>query len=473
MFPPQCFFCDHVNPAGAKFCNDCGSPLHLKRCSQCEAVNDQAAKNCSKCRTEFPALSTPSEAPPMWSVPDITAASAALGDAIPRFDLDFHLDEPPKPAPSAAKVTAAAQASVAPEPALATASSPAPQLVRPAAAIELDKLDLAFDPQRSTFEDPTPSVLVGSDRGHTPEPESAADIQDVPRRWLGTETAGTRESGPEIVTREPRPLGRAVTSLFSVAQRATAMVPLHKLAATAELRPMSRVALGVLLPTVALIAIGIFAYYVYSHSGQLSERQGTQAVSAAPADVNAGAPPTRPTPKIGVTASSAQSASLGTGSVAAIGTAKPAPPVEPSTAVTTSLVSQGTTAATGSNGAASQTPSPNEPHPQVSTRDQVTPAQQFAAKAEGVVKEPSAATAIAGDLRHRTMPAAGNEVTAKHSATNRPMRIYPAASAAGSVQSPLSDGRVNARPDVPRPGACTEGIAALGLCSPNSRGEGK
>ena len=41
------------------------------------------------------------------------------------------------------------------------ASAPAPQLSLPAAAIELDKLDLAFDPQRSTFEDPTPSVLDG------------------------------------------------------------------------------------------------------------------------------------------------------------------------------------------------------------------------------------------------------------------------------------------------------------------------
>jgi Double zinc ribbon len=472
MFLPQCLFCDHVNPAGAKFCNDCGSPLHLKRCSQCEAVNDQAAKNCSKCRTEFPVLSTPSEAPPMWSAPDSTAASAALSDTIPKFDLDFHLDDPPKPAPPAAKVTAAAQASVPPGPVIAIAGSPAPQLARPVAAFELDKLDLALDPQRSTFEDPTSSVLVGSDQGHAPEPEPAADVQDVPRRWPANETATSSEAGPEIVAREPRSLGRDVTSLFSAAQRATAMIPLHNLDATAKLRPTSRVALTVLLPTVALISIGIFAYYVYSNS-VLSERQGTQAVPAAPADVNAGAPLTRPIPKIGVTASSAPSASLGTGSVAAIGTAKPEPPVEASAAVTTSPVGEGTSAATGANGAASQTPSPSEPHPQDSTSDQVTPAQPFAAKTEGVVKEPSAATAVAGDLRHRTMPAAGNKVTAKPAVTNRPMRMYPPANGAGSVQSLLSDGRVNVRPDVPRPGACTEGVAALGLCSLNSRGESK
>jgi len=89
-------------------------------------------------------------------------------ESIPRFDLDFNLDEPSRPGPLMPTITGptapkpAAPKPVA-EPALATvgAGAPAPQLARPAAAIELDKLDLAFDPQRSTFEDPTPSVLDG------------------------------------------------------------------------------------------------------------------------------------------------------------------------------------------------------------------------------------------------------------------------------------------------------------------------
>jgi pilus assembly protein FimV len=71
------------------------------------------------------------------------------------FGLDFHLDETEKPAPMSAK----------PEPALATATAsagaPAEKLARPAAALELDKLDLSFDPDKATFEDPTPSVLDG------------------------------------------------------------------------------------------------------------------------------------------------------------------------------------------------------------------------------------------------------------------------------------------------------------------------
>jgi pilus assembly protein FimV len=88
-------------------------------------------------------------------------------ESIPKFDLDFNLEEtsrpgptmrpiPPAPAPKPSAPTEA-------EPVLAAVASapPAPQLARPAAAIELDKLDLSFDPQRSTFEDPTPSVLDG------------------------------------------------------------------------------------------------------------------------------------------------------------------------------------------------------------------------------------------------------------------------------------------------------------------------
>src|SRR5436190_14615663 len=50
----MCAFCAHRNPAGAKFCNDCGSPLHLKPCSQCDAINNQTATNCYKCGAACP-----------------------------------------------------------------------------------------------------------------------------------------------------------------------------------------------------------------------------------------------------------------------------------------------------------------------------------------------------------------------------------------------------------------------------------
>ena len=411
MVPLQCLVCDHVNPAGAKFCNDCGSPLHVKQCSRCETVNDQAAKNCSKCGTEFPVPSPRSEAPPISSAQAVAPASSAIDEGLP-FRLDFHLNGFPKPAPSAANVTAAAPAPVASEAATATVSSPALQLARPAATIELDQLD---------------------------------------------------------PTREPQSQGTAVTSLSSAAQRVAAKVRLHNREAATELRPMSRVMRAVSLATIAFVAIGIIAYYVYGPSVPLNERQGAQEVTAAPVDVNAGGPPTRPIAKIGETPSSPPSVSLGTGSVAAI----PAPPVERSTALTIAPVGQRTVAPTGSNGAAGQTPSTNAPPRGVSTGVPVSPSEELPAKADDVGKKPSAATTTAGNPRDRTMPATGSEVTAKPSTPNRPAHTYSAATASESVQPPPRDGRATVPPDVPPRGPCTEGVAALGLCSPNSGGENK
>jgi pilus assembly protein FimV len=86
----------------------------------------------------------------------VHAEKAEAPKEAPKYDLDFHLEDDEKPAPMKPQAPSR-------EPALATeAAGAAPvQLTRPAAALELDKLDLSFDPERSTFEDPTPSVLDG------------------------------------------------------------------------------------------------------------------------------------------------------------------------------------------------------------------------------------------------------------------------------------------------------------------------
>ena len=49
MLRSRCAFCDHANPEGSKFCNECGSPLHLAPCASCEAVNDAGARACHRC----------------------------------------------------------------------------------------------------------------------------------------------------------------------------------------------------------------------------------------------------------------------------------------------------------------------------------------------------------------------------------------------------------------------------------------
>ena len=87
----MCAFCDHRNPAGAKFCNDCASPLHLRPCNQCDAVNHQTATNCYKCGAACPALFSTPEAPsvlpaadpaPAWATPGDVAVAATVTEPI-------------------------------------------------------------------------------------------------------------------------------------------------------------------------------------------------------------------------------------------------------------------------------------------------------------------------------------------------------------------------------------------------------
>lgn len=77
----MCPFCDHRNPADAKFCNECASPLHLKPCSQCNRVNEQAATRCCECGTAFPSLPSTADATRMSPSVDLASARATSGDA--------------------------------------------------------------------------------------------------------------------------------------------------------------------------------------------------------------------------------------------------------------------------------------------------------------------------------------------------------------------------------------------------------
>jgi pilus assembly protein FimV len=87
-----------------------------------------------------------------------SAGDRAKSAAAVVHDMDFTLDASERPSPLRQSTL-----KQEPEPALAMgpASTTAPSLARPQAAIDLDKLDLSFDPDKATFEDPTPSVLDG------------------------------------------------------------------------------------------------------------------------------------------------------------------------------------------------------------------------------------------------------------------------------------------------------------------------
>jgi len=85
-----CGFCDHRNPPGANFCNDCAAPLNLKPCRQCDGINDQSVSHCYKCGAAVspvpaaleplaPAGATPGDVPPGPSTAAALGADAPSG----------------------------------------------------------------------------------------------------------------------------------------------------------------------------------------------------------------------------------------------------------------------------------------------------------------------------------------------------------------------------------------------------------
>lgn len=74
----RCPFCTHSNPAGARFCNECGSPLHLLPCEHCEAVNDVLSRDCYRCGAP---LRSERQREPIG-----TQAFASVGDAVAEWE---------------------------------------------------------------------------------------------------------------------------------------------------------------------------------------------------------------------------------------------------------------------------------------------------------------------------------------------------------------------------------------------------
>jgi hypothetical protein len=333
VFPPQCPFCAHTNPADARFCNECGAPLHLRPCNRCEAVNNQVDENCYKCGMALSTPCTAHEAAPVWPALDTVAASASLGD-------------------------------------------------------------LCFE------------------SGHAPLSESVTEGQDVRLRQSGDETAAARDCAVELIPHAPRSPGEDMTSPVSTEDRPADAIPLKNLGAATGPRPLSRLALAVVLSIALLTTVGVSAYYAYRHQTQL-----VGPLSAAPAN--------------------------------------PALPTD----VTAPPVNQSVTRATASDRDDGQMPTASESGtattPQrISTIDQVAPsgqpgteaaevakapsaaapAQQSAIQAAEVAKAPSATAAVAAEPRHKPLRTGARRRIATHSAANPSASTNQDAAAAAPVQ---------------------------------------
>jgi hypothetical protein len=78
-----CHFCTHGNPAGSKFCNQCGSPLDLKPCSQCDAMNHVSVDRCYQCGTAFATENGVLEVAEVGAAGIPAAESAAAARSVP------------------------------------------------------------------------------------------------------------------------------------------------------------------------------------------------------------------------------------------------------------------------------------------------------------------------------------------------------------------------------------------------------
>src|SRR5882762_6721357 len=54
MFLQVCPVCEHRNPRGSRFCNECGSPLQLRFCPTCHAAEDVMSLECRSCGEKLP-----------------------------------------------------------------------------------------------------------------------------------------------------------------------------------------------------------------------------------------------------------------------------------------------------------------------------------------------------------------------------------------------------------------------------------
>lgn len=345
MSTPYCLFCHHTNPPAAKFCNECGAPLHLKPCRQCEAINDAAAKTCYKCGTADPALVIG---------PDALAATAAVG-------------------PEAFTATAGAEPDV-------FAATPTVESV---------------------------ATVATGDAHAEREPFSLGDAietsHDARWDWLADDANTNRaEAKLEPVAYPPQSSATTELSPLSETPDAMAAVVSPSPGASTKRRPKSRVAMAAVPAVLLLGALTVLAYYAFRYPVQLREW-----LSAARQTVNPSGDGT-PTPPVAeatsVSASYAPMASIDIPSVAAMEPAAPRPANEPATDITPSPVRQDSQSATASGTGDVPTPASEQARaavtsqPQVSTREHETPA----AAASPAEKKSSSGTKKIGKKSKKT-----------------------------------------------------------------------
>jgi pilus assembly protein FimV len=163
----------------------------LARSSTTPVAAAAAAAGIERASASDTAFTTP--APPSFAQAASDLSTRVDTPSEPtRFDLDFHLDDAERPAPFRPAVEPDSKPEPRHEPAFTPSPAPAP-VAHPAGGLDLDKLDLSFDPERPVFEDPTPSVLDGQWHDAATKLDLAKAYQEM------GDTDGAREILQEVL----------------------------------------------------------------------------------------------------------------------------------------------------------------------------------------------------------------------------------------------------------------------------------
>ena len=149
MFLTRCPFCTNANPQGSRYCNACGSPLHLRPCPHCEAVNDVAAQACHRCGAVL-GFARDTEPPPVAAQLTRAGHAAELHElevALARISVDGRAPATPLPAAAGAALSAQNAGTRAAEPRNDNRHERVESRVPP--ALDEDAADLTFSAQRA------------------------------------------------------------------------------------------------------------------------------------------------------------------------------------------------------------------------------------------------------------------------------------------------------------------------------------
>jgi len=445
MFLQVCPVCEHRNPRGSRFCNECGSPLQLRFCPACHAAEDVMSLECRSCGEKLP-LVVIADTPPTPA--QVLAASTE----------SIWKTEAPQPALFAADdggVLVTVHGGAAPAPAVEQTHAPVGEQTLPPESVWAFRTEAAEIASRSAGASPT----------------SGADIDAACVRTKGPtiiERLHGAQAEPELRSFEPAPRPIALETTPDVGELNAESE--SEIEVSAEAETLVEACVGpVTYPLPDEIAIAETAQ-IDEIASQLREGAWRSAMSIdtgartalAPALIHVWPPRVRrlsmhrvglALAAVGVVAAAVYSVRLAPGTGAIVQEAA-APVPQPIT-----RPAQG----------------PAERVPSAAPFATAVPGGTPAPAVESTPAAPAATAAPVAEKLREKPDNAWTNATARAEAPQGANKAAPArrpapATTVETVAPPATQAR---RAPAARPQPCTQAIAALGLCTPEATQEGK